>query len=1043
METHVDQFVSQSREHLTALEQVLLALEKPGDHAESRESIDRGLRLVHSLKGDAGFLGYTTVRTLSNAMETVLEALRNQEISISAVAIERLLGARDRLATLIDDLQNSRDADIRETLAQLQELEHATPELQTWDIDLHQVDHESHGHLAEFFTTLERCGEVFDPSLEQGPLNLVRELPRGELHFRTHLKTQLSAEDIRRTLGLSTAAMTVAEDSNLPLVVDLDEWAQSRRSSLGMLLGELDRLGIMEQPVLEFAPVDLSKGLPAGPVRLQGVLRATLSQEEVDQRLQLPKQKLASQPPPAPPLQAIAPTSVPVSPIESTPTALESLALSSRVLGQEPDKTASLRISVELLDRLMTLTGELTLIRNQSLLAFDQDDGLLRPIVQRLDAVTSSLQETVLRTRMQPVGNLFGKFPRVVRDLGRQLGKQVEMTVVGREVELDKTILEQLSDPLTHLVRNSVDHGIESPAERIAKGKPPTGQITLTAAHEDGQVRIEIRDDGKGIDPQAVRAKALAMRLKTEAELDRMSPRELMSLILLPGFSTARQITEVSGRGVGMDVVKTNIELLEGSLTIDSHFGSGTAMILRMPLTLAIIPCLIVTVNGERYAIPQRELEEAVCLHPGMSGRIERAYDTEVYRLRDKLLPVVRLRDVLSRPQPFSAEAKAEILAEHAANVDPTRIEYILVLRLPGRRFGLVVDEVRGTEEVVVKPMHASIKRVGIFTGATIMGDGRVALITDVGGIVEHARLSFEAAVEAQSKEVNTRELAQTHRVLLFEYGTQEQFALPLLQIRRIEMIDRERLDRVGDHEYVTVDGVSMRVLRLDKVINVSAPAESPEDSNQRMSLILPKFVTQPMAILVSKIVDTESLSVDLQEHPEQDQGILGSAIVREKLTLFLDLHRLMQKLFEKSVKTASDPGALKGPLPQMKGSRLLLVDDTPFFREVVKRYLVAEGHEVETAVNGEDGLGKIANNRPFDLIVSDIEMPVMDGWEFAREARRRGVKTPMLALTSLSGIPYELKAKECGFDSYEVKLDHDRLVRKVGNLLIAQASLK
>ena len=211
------------------------------------------------------------------------------------------------------------------------------------------------------------------------------------------------------------------------------------------------------------------------------------------------------------------------------------------------------------------------------------------------------------------------------------------MTVVGREVELDKTILEQLSDPLTHLVRNSVDHGIETPAERVAKGKPATGQITLTAAHEDGQVRIEIRDDGRGIDPQAVRAKALAMRLKTESELDRMSPRELFSLILLPGFSTARQVTEVSGRGVGMDVVKTNIELLEGSLTIDSQPGLGTAMILRMPLTLAIIPCLIVTVNGERYAIPQRELEEAVCLHPGMNGRIEQAFDTEVYRLRDRL----------------------------------------------------------------------------------------------------------------------------------------------------------------------------------------------------------------------------------------------------------------------------------------------------------------------------------------------------------------------------------------------------------------------
>ena len=400
--------------------------------------------------------------------------------------------------------------------------------------------------------------------------------------------------------------------------------------------------------------------------------------------------------------------------------------------------------------------------------------------MQRLDAVTSALQETVLRTRMQPIGNLFGKFPRVVRDLARQLGKQVEMTIVGRDVELDKTILEQLSDPLTHLVRNSVDHGIEAPADRVAKGKPTAGRITLTAAQKTARFSSRSATTGGASIPRPSATRPLAMRLKTEAELDRMSPRDLFSLILLPGFSTARSVSEVSGRGVGMDVVKTNIELLEGSLTIDSHPGLGTAMILRMPLTLAIIPCLIVTVNGERYAIPQRDLEEAICLHPGMKGRIERAFDTEVYRLRGRLLPIVRMKEVLSRRQPFTAKTKAEILAEYAVKPDPRRIAYILVLRTAGRRFGLVVDEVKGTEEIVVKPMHPSIKKVGIFTGATIMGDGRVALIADVAGIVEHARLSFEPAMAAATGQ-ESREAAQTHRVLLFENGPHEQFAMPFL----------------------------------------------------------------------------------------------------------------------------------------------------------------------------------------------------------------------------------------------------------------------
>jgi two-component system chemotaxis sensor kinase CheA len=273
--------------------------------------------------------------------------------------------------------------------------------------------------------------------------------------------------------------------------------------------------------------------------------------------------------------------------------------------------------------------------------------------------------------------------------------------------------------------------------------------------------------------------------------------------------------------------------------------------------------------------------------------------------------------------------------------------------------------------------------------------------------------------------------------VLLFENGPSEQFALPLLQIRRIEMVGFDRIERVGEFEYVTVDGVSMRLLRLDKVLNVSAPLTPPEGLVPQVPLILPKFVAQDMAILVTRIVDTEALAVDLQTHPEQDPGILGSAVVRGRMTLFVDMHRLTQKLF----------GAAAAPAPPASGPirrprRLLLIDDTPFFLEVVKRYLTGEGHEVETAVNGEEGLDRLSSGGPFDLIVSDIEMPVMDGWEFARQVRRRGITTPMLALTSLSGLNYEIKARDCGYDSYEVKLDHDRLVRKVGNLLVAQESL-
>jgi two-component system chemotaxis sensor kinase CheA len=1040
MDTRTNEFVTQAREHLSALEQILLSLESPASPAESRDRIDGCLRLVHSLKGDAGFLGHTAIRTLANAMETVLEAVRDHTIADPPSAFGRLLAARDRLAALVDDLDASRDADLGEILGELEHVERsaARGEVSSWDIDLRQVDRQRSGRLAEFFAGFERLGQLSGQVVALESTDLSRAIPQGVVRFRVRLASARPEDEVRLSLGLPMPLPAGGLDPVVPLSIDLADWVQVSRRPLGALLARIEALGSVEQPTLEIGPGDLATGLPGGQVVLRGQLRPSIAVADVFRQLELPSTEALVLGPTAS-LKAVDPYAAPAAESHSPSAGAPSPA--PRTIAHEHEKAASLRISVDLLDRLMTLIGELTLIRNQSVLAADRDDGPMRPIVQRLDGVTSALQETVLRTRMQPVGNLFGKFPRVVRDLGRQLGKQVEIHIVGREVELDKTILEQLSDPLTHLVRNSVDHGIEMPEVRVANGKPAAGQITLSAAHEDGQVRIEIRDDGRGIDPVAVRTKALAMRLKSEAELDRMTSRELISLILLPGFSTAREITEVSGRGVGMDVVKTNIELLEGSLAIDSVPGVGSSMILRLPLTLAIIPCLIVSVRQERFAIPQRELEEAVCLHPELSGRIEQVFDTEVYRLRDRLLPVVRFRDILDRPQPFTPATKAEILAAHATGAqEQKRVEYILVLRSAGRRFGLVVDDVRGTEEIVVKPLHPSIKRVGIFTGATIMGDGRVALIADVTGILDHARLSFDAPRELAAKVADARKPAHAHRVLLFEYGPHEQFGLPLLQIRRIEMVDRDSVERVGEHEYVTVDGVSMRIMRLDTVINVSAPDPDAAASTSRLSLIVPKFGHPPntMAILVSRIVDTELLSVDLQEHGEHDQGILGSATVRGRLTLFLDIHRLTQRLFG----IPSSPGAANLPRLATRRRRLFLVDDTPFFREVVKRYLEEQGHDVTTAVNGKDALDRLATTPAYDLIVSDIEMPVMDGWDFAREVRRRGITTPMLALTSLSGVPYEVKAKECGFDAYEQKLDHDRLVRKVGALLADQRFL-
>jgi two-component system chemotaxis sensor kinase CheA len=682
----------------------------------------------------------------------------------------------------------------------------------------------------------------------------------------------------------------------------------------------------------------------------------------------------------------------------------------------------SIRIPVPLVDRLMTLAGELVLVRNQAVRAIAPGDPALGTLAQRLNAVTSDLQDAAMRMRMQPVGNLFGKFPRMVRDLARQLGKRIELEVLGTEVELDKTILEALSDPLTHLVRNACDHGIEPAAQRRQAGKPEEGRIVLSARHLGGRIAIEVRDDGRGIDAAAVRRKALEQGLRSPAELARLGDREVLALILLPGFSTAREVTDVSGRGVGMDVVKTNLDQLGGTLEIDSAPGRGTTFTLHLPLTLAIIPCLLVSAGGQTYAISQKDVEELVCLQPGQGQtRIETAYDREMVRLRGRLLPLVRLTEVLSSSPltPDRSPTRGEGGNGAAAPLQ------IAVAKVGSRRFGLVVDDILDTEEIVVKPLHAALKALPVYSGATVLGDGRAALILSAEGIARHAGVAWEGAARPGADGgPDGAARAESQTVLLFRYGPHEQLAVPLALIRRIEMVQAGRIERVGDREFVAVEGVPTPVLRLDAVLGLSPCPDRPA-----MLLLLPKNLRRPLGVLLSEIIDTETVPLDFSDAAYRADGLLGSAVVRGRMTLFLDLDRLAD--------LAAEPGQPPPARPAPAGRRVLLVEDTQFFRRLVTGYLEGEGYEVVVAAHGAEGLGRLREGA-FDLVVSDIEMPVMDGWAFARAVRDEPAfaRLPLLALTTLNSAADRDKALACGFNGYEVKLERERFLAAVAALL-------
>ncbi len=473
----------------------------------------------------------------------------------------------------------------------------------------------------------------------------------------------------------------------------------------------------------------------------------------------------------------------------------------------------SLRVDVGLLDKLMNLVGELVLARNQILqFTATQTDGTFTGATQRLNLVTSELQEGVMKTRMQPIGNIWNKFPRIVRDLATQCGKQVRIEMEGKETDLDKTIIEAIKDPLTHVVRNSVDHGIELPDVRAQRGKPVEGVLRLRAYHEGGQINIEISDDGAGIDPVKIRSKAVERGVITSEQAARLGDHEAARLVFLPGFSTAETVSNISGRGVGMDVVKTNIEKIGGQVDIQSKVGEGTVLKIKIPLTLAIIPALIVTGGRtERYAIPQVNLLELVRLETGQGSQsIERIQDAPFYRLRGNLLPLVYLDETLK----LQGEADAE-----AAN--------IVVLKADDRQFGLVVNAISDTEEIVVKPLGKQLKGVSVFAGATIMGDGKVALILDVLGIAQRSRVVSElrdrALADAEAHH-GAAEADDSQTLLLFRVGEKDRMAIPLRMVARLEEFPAAQIEQSGDRDVVQYRGEILSIVNLARYFHGEAP---------------------------------------------------------------------------------------------------------------------------------------------------------------------------------------------------------------------------
>ncbi|MFO7559973.1 MAG: chemotaxis protein CheW [Desulfobacterales bacterium] len=1060
-------YVEESLDHLSSIENDLLSIEKAGADIDE-ELVNNVFRAAHSIKGGAGFMGLTNIKELSHKIENVLGLIRSREIVPQPQTINILLKAFDTLKDMINSVEQSNEVDISEHVVSLVGLTSASlPTDQK-----KSLSGVCYIPVKGKKTVLEAPRFDIDQAQREGMIiylieyDLIHDIQRK-------MKTPL---DVISSL-LNSGKMIQSK-------IDIE--------AVGTLNGDIPSripfyilFATMIEPDIVTALFDVDEKYVhiVTPEMFLNSPPETLPESSFET---VPEKTPSAKNQPytafEPNIEKNAEKEIPEThEFDSEPFFEPDMAKSRK--NQSAKATVAqthLRVNINLLDNLMTLAGELVLSRNQLLQGITSDDSRNLEISgQRIDMVTSELQEAIMKTRMQSISNVFNKFPRVVRDLARELNKEVALSIEGKSVELDKTIIEAINDPLTHLVRNAVDHGIELPDERQKIGKDPKGKISLKAFHEAGQVNIEISDDGRGIDGNKLLASALQKKLITDHQARAMSEKEKTALIFLPGFSTAKNVTDVSGRGVGMDVVKTNLDKLGGILDIESKNNVGTVIRIKLPLTLAIIPSQIISLGDERYAIPQVNLNELLRIPASqVKNRIEKVGDAEVVRLRGNLLPLLNLSKVLEidktyvnpfngrpmperriniadrrskhspffkneeseKPAPETPDMEPEVIKEHEPRSESERRTNIksainiAVVSAGLFKYGLIVNQLCDSEEIVVKPLGRHLKACKGYAGATIMGDGRVALILDVAGLAQMAQLtSLEGSDRvneaAKKKAIAQKEEGDKTSVLLFRNDDEEQCAVPLGIVARIERIKVADIETVGGKKVIQYRGDSLPLFSLDEVANVKPLPES-----EQLEVIVFTLAGREVGLMVRPPVDAVDVTVKIDNLTLKQPGIMGSAIIGNHTTLLVDIFELVQTI---NPDWFDEHQTMQENMKQKR--TVLFAEDSDFFRAQVRGFLEDDGYRVIEAENGQkawDYLEKYADT--VDIIVTDLEMPDMDGFEFAAKVKGddRFSHLKIIALTSLAGDEDMARGALIGIDDYQIKLEREKLVESVKKLL-------
>jgi two-component system, chemotaxis family, sensor kinase CheA len=982
MDELIADFLTETKEGLDTLDNELVELEQDPENENLLGSI---FRIMHTIKGTCGFLGLVRLESVAHAGENIMDKIRGGELKATPDKISMVLEAIDAIKHIVGHLEEN-------------------------GVEPEGDDSELNARINAVAN-----GESIASSNE-----LANEPVAEELAAEAPAKpdSEMTEEEINKAAGFEPVpASATGVAAEAPAKPDSEMTEEEVNKAAG------------------FEPVSASetgKGIE--------IANVNNAKEEVIKKAVTEGLKVAKE-------------------VEDAHEA-----------GKKVDKPAvasqSVRVNVDVLESLMQAVSELVLNRNQ-LLQINRNikDSKFTAPVQRLSHITSELQDRVMKTRMQPISTAWTKFPRLIRDLSKDLGKKIELKMVGADTELDRQLIESIKDPLTHMVRNSVDHGIELPADRAAIGKSETGTVTLKAYHQGGHILIEINDDGRGINVEKIKAKIIEKGLSTKDEIESASDKQILQYIFKAGFSTAEQITSVSGRGVGMDVVKTNIERISGTVELSSDEGKGSKFSIKIPLTLAIMPILIVEAANEKFGIPQINVIEMVRVGGASEYQLEEINGKEILRLRGTLLPLVSLKEMLkledkisesellnvTKEQSNGEGAKLERCVESEAvpsqsDVDKENIStniqeveeitpemkvatkvdrrFIVICEVSGNHFGVTVDRIYDTEEIVVKPVAPVLKNLGIYSGNTLLGNGDVILILDPVGLAKYiGELDVPKGNDKIGDSDSAKESAVSNFLIMRDKGTSTK-AVPLELVSRLEEINVDQIEYSRGKPLVQYRESFMHLIKLDPEYQIP-----PEGLQQ---IVVFASSDKIMGLVVEEILDIVEQSMEASASFDAD-GSIGAMVIDGKTTDLVDISKLFAEVFGRDVgvDTKEEIGC--------SNTHILLVDDSPFFRKFIPPTLVEGGYKVTTVESAKKARSLLEDSSQFDLVITDINMPEMTGIELAQICMNdeRLSKTPIIALTSNTDAINEGKNLEStGISAYVAKTNHDDILKIISEVL-------